>query len=174
MVPQLIYKDVISGDEVLSDAYPVKEVDDFWLEADAKMIQVSGDVEVNIGGNPSAEGGDDDGGVESAGAQTVNNIVYGLRLQQTSFDKKGYMAYIKGYMKAIKEHLQKTNPDRVATFEEKAKKQVTKIVNGLKDYDFYTGENMNPEGMVILLNFREDGVTPYMLFFKDGLAEERV
>ncbi|KAJ3328669.1 hypothetical protein HDU93_001377 [Gonapodya sp. JEL0774] len=133
-------------------------------------------------------------------------VVYGMRLQSTSFDKKGYMAYIKGYMKAVKEHLQKTNPDRVASFEEKAKKHITKIVGGFKDYDFYTGESMNPEAMVILLNFREDGVgirkigphssvsrslisrlhtfdqlveihrqiTPFMLFFKDGLKEERV
>ena len=28
--------------------------------------------------------------------------------------------------------------------------------------------------MVALMNFREDGVTPYMLFFKDGLVEEKV
>ena len=28
--------------------------------------------------------------------------------------------------------------------------------------------------MVALLNFREDGLTPYMLFFKDGIIEEKV
>ena len=28
--------------------------------------------------------------------------------------------------------------------------------------------------MVALLNFREDGLTPYMLFFRDGLVEEKV
>ena len=28
--------------------------------------------------------------------------------------------------------------------------------------------------MVVLMNYREDGVTPYMLFFKDGLIEEKV
>ena len=28
--------------------------------------------------------------------------------------------------------------------------------------------------MVALMNFREDGVTPYMLFFKDGVVEEKV
>lgn len=32
---------------------------------------------------------------------------------------------------------------------------------------------MNPEGTVGLLNYREDGVTPYVLFFKDGLIEEK-
>lgn len=32
---------------------------------------------------------------------------------------------------------------------------------------------MNPDGMVALLDFREDGVTPYMIFFKDGLEIEK-
>ena len=36
------------------------------------------------------------------------------------------------------------------------------------------GEKMNPEGMCALMDFREDGTTPYMLFFKDGLEEEKV
>lgn len=38
---------------------------------------------------------------------------------------------------------------------------------------FFVGENMNPDGMVALLDFREDGVTPYMIFFKDGLEIEK-
>ena len=28
--------------------------------------------------------------------------------------------------------------------------------------------------MIALVNFREDCVTPYMLFFRDGLVEEKV
>lgn len=38
---------------------------------------------------------------------------------------------------------------------------------------FFTGESMNPEGMVGLLDYREDGITPFMLFFKDGLEIEK-
>lgn len=38
---------------------------------------------------------------------------------------------------------------------------------------FFTGESMNPDGSIGLLDFREDGVTPYMLFFKDGLEIEK-
>ncbi|MGH0158685.1 UNVERIFIED_CONTAM: hypothetical protein FKN15_064080, partial [Acipenser sinensis] len=38
---------------------------------------------------------------------------------------------------------------------------------------FYTGESMNPEGMVGFLDYREDGITPYILFFKDGLELEK-
>ena len=35
-------------------------------------------------------------------------------------------------------------------------------VANFKDYEFYTGESMNPDGMVVLLNYREDGTTPYL------------
>jgi hypothetical protein len=38
---------------------------------------------------------------------------------------------------------------------------------------FLTGENMNPDGMVTLLDYREDGMTPFMIFFKNGLDVEK-
>ena len=62
-------------------------------------------------------------------------------------------------MKAVKTKLQESNPDRVETFEKGAQNFAKKIVANFKDYEFYTGESMNPEGMVALLNYREDGVT---------------
>lgn len=124
--------------------------------------------DIDIGANPSAEGGDDEG-VENT-SQQVNNVIYTSRLAETSFDKKSYMTYIKGYMKAIKAKLEETNPERVAVFEQKATPFVKKILANFKDYEFYTGESMNVDGMVALLNYREDGVTPYFTFFKDGLS----
>ena len=54
-------------------------------------------------------------------------------------------------MKAVKEHLAKTNPERVPAFEKGAQTFAKKIVGSFKDYEFYVGESMNPEGMVALL-----------------------
>ncbi|KAI8971433.1 translationally-controlled tumor protein [Mycotypha africana] len=167
----LLYCDIISGDELFSDAYPVKEIDDVAYEVDCKMIQV-GNVDVDIGANPSAEGGEEEGADENV--ETVNNVVYSFRLNPTSFDKKSYMVYIKGYMKALKAKLQEKNPERVPIFEKKAAGLVKNILANFKDFEFYTGENMDPEGMVALLNYREDGVTPYFTFFKDGLTETKL
>ncbi|KAI9488769.1 translationally controlled tumor protein [Zychaea mexicana] len=166
----LLYRDILAGDELFSDAYPIKLVDDVAYEVDCQMITVK-EGEVDIGANPSAEGGDE--GVEET-AQTVNNVVHSFRLTETSFDKKSYMAYIKGYMKAVKAKLQEQNPSRVAEFEAKAPAFVKKILGNFKDYEFYVGESMDPEGMVALLNYREDGVTPYFTFLRDGLKEEKL
>jgi len=33
---------------------------------------------------------------------------------------------------------------------------------------------MDPEGMVALLNYREDGVTPYLTFWRDGVKEVKL
>lgn len=81
-------------------------------------------------------------------------------------------------MKAVKGKLAETNPDRVEAFEKGAQAFAKKLVANFKDYEFvsilsgrsrivlistcrnqYTGESMNPDGMVALLNYREDGVT---------------
>ncbi|KAI7855024.1 translationally controlled tumor protein [Circinella umbellata] len=166
----LLYRDILAGDELFSDAYPIKLVDDVAYEVDCAMITIK-EGDVDIGANPSAEGGDE--GVEE-GAQTVNNVIHSFRLTETAFDKKSYMSYIKGYMKALKAKLQETNPERIPIFESKAAALVKKILGNFKDYEFYVGESMDPDGMVALLNYREDGVTPYFTFFKDGLKEEKL
>jgi hypothetical protein len=135
------------------------------------MITVA-EGDIDIGANPSAEGGDDEG-VEST-AETVNNVVHSHRLVSTSFDKKSYMIYIKGYMKALKTKLNEIAPERVPIFEKNTTTLVKKILGNFKDYEFYTGESMDPDGMVALLNYREDGITPYFTFFKDGLREQKL
>jgi len=97
--------------------------------------------------------------------------VHSFRLQPTSFDKKTYLTYLKGYMKTLKVKL----PDgQSEDFEKKASAFAKKIVANFKDYDFYTGESMNPDGMVALLNYREDGITPYFTFWKDGLKQTKL
>jgi len=54
-------------------------------------------------------------------------------------------------MKAVKTQLAETNPERVPAFEKGAQNLAKKIVGSFKDYEFYVGESMNPEGMVALL-----------------------
>ncbi|KAI8799380.1 translationally controlled tumor protein [Cladochytrium replicatum] len=168
----LLYRDVISGDEMFSDAYKIQEIDDALYEVNCRMITIKEGADVDIGGNPSAEGGEDE--ALEDGMVTVNDVVYSFRLQQTSFTKEDWTKYIKGYMQSLKKHLEATNKDRAATFQKSVQEAVKKILKNFKDYEFYVGETMDPNGMVALLNYREDGVTPYLTFFKDGLKEEKL
>lgn len=54
-----------------------------------------------------------------------------------------------GYMKAIKEALKKkgASDEEVAAFEKGAQGFAKKVIGNFKDYDFYIGESMNPDGM---------------------------
>ncbi|KAJ1977776.1 Translationally-controlled tumor protein [Dimargaris verticillata] len=167
----LLYKDILTDDELVSDAYPIKEVDDFLFEVDCQNIVVKKGADVDIGANPSAEGGEEEMDDDS---EQVINVVYSFRLQQTQFAKKDYMTYIKGYMKAVKAKLQETHPERVADFEKKSVTFVKSVLGNFKDYDFYIGESMDPNGMVLLLNYREDGITPYFTLFKDGVKFQKL
>ncbi|KAI5477399.1 hypothetical protein MNV49_006389 [Pseudohyphozyma bogoriensis] len=166
----LLFTDVLTSDEMIGDAFDPKEVDDIVYEVDCAMIVVK-EGDVDIGANASAE----EAAEELAdGESLVNNVVHSFRLQSTSFDKKSYMTYLKGYMKEIKAHLQEKNPERVAAFEKGAAVFAKKVLGNFKDYEFYTGESMNPDGMVALLNYREDGTTPYLTFWKDGLKSVKI
>jgi len=161
----LLYSDILTDDEMFSDAFPMKLVDDIVYEVNCQVITVKAGADVDIGGNPSAEENEE---ALEEGATQINNVVHSFRLQLTSFDKKSYLTYLKAYMKAVKAKL---NPDRLEAFEKGAQGYAKKIVANFKDFEFYTGESMNPDGMVALLNYRSDGVTPYVTFWKDGLKE---
>ncbi|KAM3422866.1 hypothetical protein BST61_g348 [Cercospora zeina] len=169
----IIYKDIITGDELISDSYDLKEIDGVVYEADCKKITI-GPVEVNTGANASAEGGDDEGADDQS--KTEIDIVHSFRLNSTSFDKKGYLSHLKGYMKAVKEGMKKNgaSDEDVTAFEKGASAYAKKIVANFKDYEFYIGESMDPDGAVVLLNYREDGMTPFVTIWKHGLKEEKV
>ncbi|RCI10767.1 hypothetical protein L249_5343 [Ophiocordyceps polyrhachis-furcata BCC 54312] len=180
----IIFKDLLTEDEIISDSYNLKEVDGIVYEADCAMITEEAvnvgtspcaDHPPHTGANASAEGGDDEG-VEDQ-AVKVNNIVHSFRLQSTSFDKKGVPRIPQGYMKAVKTALQEKGApaDTITAFEKGAQAYVKeKLLPNFKDFEFYTGESMNPDGLVVLLNYREDGVTPYVIVWKHGLKEMKV
>lgn len=168
----IIYKDLITGDEIISDSYNLKEINGVAYEADCKKITIGND-NIDIGANPSAEEGDE--GIED-NAQTVIDVIHSFRLSETSFDKKSYLSHLKAYMKTVKDKMKEkgASEDEIKEFVEGAQKFAKKIVGNFKDYEFLIGESMDPDGMVILLNYREDGITPYVTVWKHGLSEMKV
>ena len=160
----------------MSDSFKLQEVDDIVYKVECKMIK-KGAVKVDIGANPTSGGGegcDDEETVEQVddSSYEVIDVVDCCRLEQTNFDKKSYMAHIKEYMKAIKKKLEDKNPERIPIFEKAAANYVKTLLGNFNDYEFYTGENMDPEGMAIIYQTTEDGKS-YMIFWKDGLRAEK-
>lgn len=168
----IIYRCIISDDEMFSDIYKVKEVyNGLFLEVEGKSVtRTEGFDDALIGANASAEG---DGEINESSSVSGVDIVLNHNLQETSFNKKSFVQYTKTYMKDIKTKLQESNPERVEAFVASAAIEVPNVLRDFKNYRFYTGASMHPEGMVGLLDYRSDGTTPFMLFLKDGLLIEK-
>lgn len=69
--------------------------------------------------------------------------------------------------------IKETRPDYVPTFKANVSKAMRRILS-IGNWKFYRGEDdgFECEGLLAFLGYREDGETPYMLFFKDGLYKE--
>lgn len=99
-------------------------------------------------------------------------------------------------MKKVVEKLKESGKDEefIKEFQKGVQGYYTKkIVPNFADLDFYTGESMDPDGMyvlscslynlrlvltsidrVVFLNYREDGITPYVTIWKHGLSGMKV
>ena len=169
-----IYKDIYTGDEMFSDTYKIKLVDEVMYEVYGKLIQrKQGDIAID-GFNPSAEEADE--GTED-NVESGVDIVLNHRLAETyAFgDKKSYTSYLKDYMKKLVATLEEKSPDQVDIFKTNMNKVMKDILGRFKELQFFTGESMEIEGMVGLMEYRDiDGQSvPVMMFFKHGLDEEK-
>ncbi|XP_014253437.1 translationally-controlled tumor protein homolog [Cimex lectularius] len=169
-----IYKDIFTGDEMFSDTYKMKLVDDVMYEVYGKLVtRKQGDVSID-GFNPSAEEADE--GTDEAVESGVD-VVLNHRLCETyAFnDKKSYTAYLKDYMKKLVANLEENNPDQVDTFKTNMNKVMKELLGRFKDLQFFTGESMEVEGMIALLEYRDinNESVPVLMFFKHGLLEEK-
>jgi len=178
----IIYKDKVSGDEIISDTWELKEIDDAVYEVDCKKITKGMD-NIDIGANPSAEEAEE---ALEEGQTTVIDVVDAFRLNYLGDEptgsrlfttKKDYLGQLKTYLKKVVEKLKAEGADdeAVKKFQTGAQNYFTKVIApNFKDYDFYIGESMDTDGMVVLLNYRDDGITPYITIWKYGLSEEKV
>merc|ERR1712228_1079027 len=167
-----IFKDVFSGDELFSDTYKMKLVDDVMWEVYGKHITRSQDEIQLEGSNASAEEADE--GVESS-AESGVDVVLNHRLVETGFgSKKDYTVYLKDYMKKVVKYLEDNDMgDQVADFKTNISKVMKEMLGKFKDLQFYTGESMDPDAMILMLEYREiDGEErPVLMGFKHGLRE---
>lgn len=71
--------------------------------------------------------------------------------------------------------LEEKSPDQVEVFKTNMNKVMKDILGRFKELQFFTGESMDIDGLVGIMEYREiDGESvPVMMFFKHGLDEEK-
>jgi hypothetical protein len=177
----IIYKDIISGDELLSDTFTIKDVDGVLWEADCRKYLKGQESFALAGANPSAEGEDEDGDAE--GVQTmVHDIEEQFRLvwlkdeEGMKPSKDAFKAHLKVYVKGVNNRLKEkgASEETVKAFQSGAAAAVKKLLGNYDNYDVLMGQAMDGNAMHVLIDFRDDGVTPYATLWKHGLEEMKV
>merc|ERR1711956_168004 len=170
-----IYKDVFTGDELFSDTYPMKLVDNCMYEVYGKHITRKADDIQLAGSNASAEEADEgtDGSSESGVDLVLNH-----RLVETGFgSKKDYTVYLKDYMKKVVKYLEDNErAGEVDTFKKNINGYMKEMLGKFKDLSFFVGESMDNDAMIMLCDYKDyqGEERPCLIAFKHGLEEEKV
>lgn len=167
----IIFRDIVSGDELFSDSNRYEVVDDCIYKIQVKnVVRRDGEI-VLAGSNPSAEEADE--GTDEA-EQRGLDVVLNARLVETGFQKSSFKTYAKTYGKALVDKMteNEAKPEEI----EKAKKR---LVSGmqfiLKKFDnlqFFIGESCNPDGAVVFAEYIDN--EPVMYALVAGIDEEKV
>eukprot|EP00298_Acanthocystis_sp_HF-20_P014221 c20677_g2_i2.p1 GENE.c20677_g2_i2~~c20677_g2_i2.p1 ORF type:complete len:164 (+),score=46.09 c20677_g2_i2:55-546(+) len=155
----IIYRDIVSHDEMCSEAN-TKVVDDVMIEIMCNMIVVR-----KVESEQESE--------QKVGAKTVIDLVESHGLIETWFDKKTYIKYIKAYLKQVRSYLEKNRPERVEPFITGSMLIVKKIIANFHEYQFFMGKSQDVTGSIALVFYKDDGITPYVWLFRDGLDAEQ-
>ncbi|WVZ10628.1 hypothetical protein V8G54_015158 [Vigna mungo] len=163
----LVYKDFLTGDELLSDSFPYREIENGMLwEVSGKWV-VQGAIEVDIGANPSAEGGEDEG-VDDQATKVVD-IVDTFRLQeQPGFDKKQFLVFMKRYIKLL---MKKLDEEKQNLFKKHIEGATKFLLSKIKDLQFFVGESMHDDGSLVFAYYKDGATDPTFLYFAYALEE---
>lgn len=79
-------------------------------------------------------------------------------------------------MKAVVDKMKASgsSEEDIKTFQKGAQTGVKKIMGDYKNWDLYINEDYDSTGMLIAVNYREDGITPYAIVWKYGFTEYKV
>ncbi|KAI9845928.1 MAG: hypothetical protein M1837_004464 [Sclerophora amabilis] len=180
----IIYKDLLTGDEIISDTYKIKEVDEVIWEVDTKSVPLNDDLDINIGANasedpnlPEEEKGLASGGGGGEQIETAYEIVKAFQLEDAGpYDKAMYKKHLKEYIERLKKHFieHEDDKEKIRTFLAGAAKQSKRLLGIVGNCELFKGQTDDESSMRVLIDFREDGVTPYAIIWKHGLQEMKV
>ncbi len=162
----LVWKDIFSGDEMVSDSYKYKYLyNNACLEVKAKFITKGSDF-VQIAA--------DDEAADDGEGETVINIVDAHELQEMTLAKKDTMGMLKAYLKKVVGHLKENGKeDRVAEFQKGATELVKFVMGKFDEMQIFVGKSMDTDAGLAFAYTADGETDPTFLFFNDGLKEEK-
>lgn len=178
----IVYRDIISGDEMLSDAFPLKpvldengEVVEGLMYCESRNIQKGGgDIDIGCGNSFGGGGGEDDAGVDDT-VQTVNNVIDSFQYTETQVGGVGdFKAWIKEYMNAVRQKMRESGKEReqIQAFMGQAPNIAKYLLKNFADLQFYLGPAFDPTTMVFA-RYADGATTPNFYFIMGGFVQEK-
>lgn len=179
----IIYRDLLTNDEVLCDAYRLgSEDEDFLITCQGKMtsVKVGGGISADlIGGNPSQEEGAEEEVGDMSETKSGIDIVMAQNLEDRSdyfISKKVLQGYLKKWAKNIADGL-KEEKEKCECFKKNCATKLKAFTDKwTSDVTVYTGANFDPEeckASVLIGVWNEDGMGMTLYAIRDGLIEEK-
>lgn len=177
----LVYTDVFTNDEVISDSYkqqaPFSQSDlaDVAFEVESRRV-TKGDEDYGISANVDEDAGEGATAEGGADASTVIDIVDKFALEEYSMKKNDFKAYIKGYMGHLMKYLEANSVDRVSIFKAGIAGLVKKVLEEWDSVEVYMCPNYcdyapESKAMPIIAYYKGEETSPRFIFMKDGLKE---
>lgn len=176
----LVWQDIFTEDEVMSDSNKILEVKDAEGNVVPGMFMVEsrnvakGSDNIDIGCGDAFGGGDEE--VDDS-VETVNNViddVIGFGYTETGFDSKTELkTYLKSFFRKVMKNLKSTNAsdEQLAAFKNDAQEIVKYLVSMYKDLQYYMFKSCDSEAGLAYSYYPDGAITPVFLYIKWGLKE---
>jgi len=182
----IIYKCVLSGDELFSDSKPknIKYMQEQGLyKVRGDNVKITQEAIQLAGANASAEGEDADEGDEGSVQQGIDIEIYHGYKQCLMFDTwKGYTAdHLKSYLKLLKQKKVAEEPGLDVKAFEASMLSSFKHLKTLKEPEFFyteKGEDRDEGESILAIKIweipeGETDDTPFYYYFAHGVVEEK-
>nr|CCA28263.1 conserved hypothetical protein [Albugo laibachii Nc14] len=176
----LVWQDIFTDDEVVSDANQIQLVKDVNGDEIPGMIMVQsrnvakGSDSVDIGCGDAFGSGDQE--VDDS-VETVNNISddsIGFGYTEISFASKTELKnYLKSYFRKIMKHLKtsEVTDEKLDSFKKEAQEIVKFLVAKYDDLQYYMFRSCDTEAGLSFSYYPDGATTPVFMYIKWGLKE---
>ena len=169
----ILFKDIVTGDGIFTDAYKYKLVDDLYYHINAKFVKDSDDGNYDIGGNPSEE--------ESAEAlettvTTGIDVCLQNRLVDSTMTKAQYKKHIKTFSQNLVKTAAESDPARADFLKKNLPKAVQSFLENFDDYSLFVGESFGEGAVVVFCKYPENcvlGCNIDVYVWKDAIEPEK-
>ena len=175
----IVYKDLISGDEMMTDAFPQNPVVGNDGETVEGMFEVESSTAVKGADNVDIGCGNAFGGEEEVvddSVEKVNNVIDPFKYTEVPFGSKTELKdYLKEYVRSVRAKLKEkgTPQPEIKEFMAQAPGMVKFLLSKFADMQTFAGESMTAEGGMAFGYYKDGAHNPTFAYISKAMEAEK-